>query len=228
MVIAQGNLGLFFLKDMKNSPRPTMCLGEQGLKLLRSNHVPWRTNVFETWCDCRNPNIWLAAKARKLRGCGLRSRPESHITCSRECKECKECKECEGVNPHTPKWTPMLGVGESWCPKRTPETSESVLRGQNSMAGCVPYINGKLLKCRCLKWARIAHLDIWNTSYGQKKARESNSRESASFDSRPLKVGNRPEILGCKKRATYQSKGLDETYNFASDGKSIWALLRKL
>jgi hypothetical protein len=50
--------------------------------------------------QCRNPSIWLAAKARKLRGCGLRSRPESHITCSRECKE---CKECEGVNPHTPK-----------------------------------------------------------------------------------------------------------------------------
>jgi hypothetical protein len=90
------------------------------------------------------------------------------------------------------------------------------------------YINGKLLKCRCLKWARIAHLDIWNTSYGQKKARESNSWGSASFDSRPLKVGNRPEILGCRKRATYRSKGFNETYNFALDGESIWAVLRKL
>jgi hypothetical protein len=29
------------------------------------------------------------------------------------------------------------------------------------------------LELRCLKWARIAHLDIWNTSYGQKKGRES-------------------------------------------------------
>jgi hypothetical protein len=28
-----------------------------------------------------------------------------HSTCS------WECKECEGMNPHTPKWTPMLGVG---------------------------------------------------------------------------------------------------------------------
>jgi len=27
----------------------------------------------------------------------------------------------------------------------------------------------KLLERRCLKWACIAHLDIWNTSYGQKK-----------------------------------------------------------
>jgi len=37
------------------------------------------------------------------------------------------------------------------------------------MACSVLYIIGKLLKHRCLKWARIAHLDIWNTSYGQKK-----------------------------------------------------------
>jgi hypothetical protein len=31
------------------------------------------------------------------------------------------------------------------------------------------YIIGKLLERRCLKSACIAHLDIWNTSYGQKK-----------------------------------------------------------
>jgi len=76
--------------------------------------------------------------------------------------------------------------------------------------------------------ARIAHLDIWNTSYGQKKGRESNSQEFASFDSWPLKVGNRPKILGCRKRATYRWKGLDETYNFASDSESIGGLFRKL
>jgi hypothetical protein len=36
------------------------------------------------------------------------------------------------------------------------------------------YIIGKLLKRRCLKWVRMIHLDIQNTSYGQKKGRESN------------------------------------------------------
>jgi hypothetical protein len=137
------------------------------------------------------------------------------------------------MNPHTPKWTPTLGVGESWSPKGTPETSERDLRGQISMARGALCINGKLLKCRCLKWARIAHLDIWNTSYGQKKARESNSRESnsresASFDSRPLEVGNRPEILGCRRRATYRWKALDESYNFSSDCIAIGALHKKL
>jgi hypothetical protein len=88
------------------------------------------------------------------------------------------------------------------------------------------YINGKLLKRRCLKC--IAHLDIWNASYDQKKVWESNSRESASFDSRPLKIGNRPEILGCGRRATYRWKALDESYNFASDRTSIRGLLAKL
>jgi hypothetical protein len=36
----------------------------------------------------------------------LRAKKEAmnHITCSRE------CKECEGMNPHTPKWTPIVGV----------------------------------------------------------------------------------------------------------------------
>ncbi|CAM6044223.1 unnamed protein product [Sphagnum compactum] len=58
--------------------------------------------------------------------------------------------------------------------------------------------------------------------------RESNSRESASFDSRPLKVGNRPEILGCRGRATYRWKALDESYNFASDCIAIQGLLAKL
>jgi hypothetical protein len=30
----------------------------------------------------------------------------------------------------------------------------------------VPYGIGKLLECRFPKWARIIHLDTWNTSYG--------------------------------------------------------------
>jgi hypothetical protein len=37
------------------------------------------------------------------------------------------------------------------------------------MACGILYIIKKLLERRCLKWAPIAHLIIWNTSYGQKK-----------------------------------------------------------
>jgi len=53
----------------------------------------------------------------------------------------------------------------------TSKISESDFRGQNSTACDLLYIIGNLLERRCLKWACIIHLDIWNTSYGQKKAR---------------------------------------------------------
>jgi hypothetical protein len=81
-----------------------------------------------------------------------------------------------------------------------------------------------LLKCRCLKWARMTHLDIWNTSYGQKKGRESNWQ----FDSRPLKVRNHPDFLVCRWRATYYWKALNEGYNLVLDLIWIGGLHTKL
>ncbi len=110
---------------------------------------------------------------------------------------------------------------ESWW---TLEISESDFRGQNSMACGILYIIGKILELRCLKWARIAHLKIWNTSYGQKKGQESNCQ----FDSRPEKVENRADSLVCKWRATYYWKALDKGYNFALDHISIRCMLAKL
>jgi hypothetical protein len=106
----------------------------------------------------------------------------------------------------------------------TPKILENDFRGQNSMACGIFYNIAKLLERRCLKWARIVHLDIWNTSYGQKKGRESNCQ----FDFRPEKVGNRPDLLGCRGRARYHWKVLDESYNFAWDHISIRGLLAKL
>jgi hypothetical protein len=145
---------------------------------------------------------------------GQEGTPGSHFTCSRE------CKECEGMNPHTPKGTPMLGVG-------LPEDSQifkAQLQGPNSSPLRVIYIIRKLLKCRCLQWVCIAHLDIWNTSYGQKKGQESNWQ----FDCRPLKVENRPNSRVCKWRATYRWKALDEGYNFSLDLIAIGGLHMKL
>jgi len=98
-----------------------------------------------------------------------------------------------------------------------PETSKSDFRGQKLMAYGVLYIIKKFLEFRCLQWARIAHLDIWNTSYGQKKGWESNCQ----FDSRPKKVENRPDLLGCRGRATYHWKAINESYNFALDHIAI-------
>jgi hypothetical protein len=62
------------------------------------------------------------------------------------------------------------------------------------MAWKVFYINGRILECKYLNWARIAHLNIWNTSYGQKKGQESYWQ----FDHWPLKVGKRPDFRAYK------------------------------
>jgi hypothetical protein len=70
----------------------------------------------------------------------------------------------------------------------------------------------------------MTHLDISNTSYGQKKGRESNWQ----FDSLPLKVKNRPNFLASRWCATYHSKVFDEGYNFALDFISIGGLHKKL
>jgi len=73
----------------------------------------------------------------------------------------------------------------------TPEFLESDCRGQNTFHWKFLYIIGKLLNCRCLKWARMIRLDIYNTSYGKKKGRESNLQ----FDSQPQKIGNWPTFV---------------------------------
>jgi hypothetical protein len=106
----------------------------------------------------------------------------------------------------------------------TPEFSESNFRGQNALDWSVLYFIGEILKHRCLKWVLMTHLDTQNTSYGQKKGRESNWQ----FDSRPLKVRNRPNFLAFRWRATHRWKALDKGYNFASDLISIGPLQREL
>jgi hypothetical protein len=70
----------------------------------------------------------------------------------------------------------------------------------------------------------MTHLDISNTSYGQKKGRESNHQ----FDSWPLEFGNRPDYLACRWHATYSWKVFNEGYNFAFYLISIGGLHAKL
>jgi hypothetical protein len=81
--------------------------------------------------------------------------------------------------------TPKVGDLES---SRTPECLEFDSKGQNTSPWGVLGLIEKVLKFRCSEWPRIGHLDICSPRYGQKKGRELNWQ----FDSRPLKVGNRP------------------------------------
>jgi hypothetical protein len=117
----------------------------------------------------------------------------------------------------TPLWAKCKG--ETHTPKsgnlessRTPENSELELKGKNTLHWGVLSVIGKVLKCRCLNWPRIGHVDICSPSYGQKKGRESNCQ----FDSRPQKVENRPLPDVCSTSATRRWKALDESYKFGS------------
>jgi hypothetical protein len=124
--------------------------------------------------------------------------------------------ECEDEIP-----TPEMGTWES---SGTPEILEFDCRGQNASHWGVLYIIGKLLKCRCWKWPHMGHLDIFSTSYGKKKGWESNWQ----FDSRPLKVGNRPDPDACRWSVTHYWKAFEKSYKFVSDFISIKSLSKKL
>jgi len=122
-------------------------------------------------------------------------------------------------------WSPTLGKVGDLESSGTPECSELNNKAQNTLHWGVLGVIEKVLKRRYRKWPRIGHLDICSPSYGQKKSRESNYQ----FDSRPLKVGNRPFPDVSLKSATRRWKALDESYNFASGlipirpwGEELW------
>jgi hypothetical protein len=117
--------------------------------------------------------------------------------------------KCEG-EAHTPKSGNLESSGAL-------ENSELELKGQNTLHWGVLGVIEKVLKCRCLNWPLIGHLDIYSPSYGQKKGRKSNWQ----FDSRPLKVGNRPLSDVRWQCATWRWKALEESYNFGSNLVSI-------
>jgi hypothetical protein len=112
----------------------------------------------------------------------------------------------------------------TWESRRTLKTSELDRRGQNTLHCGVLYIIGKLWKWRCRKWACMGHLDICSTSCVQKKGWESNWQ----FDSRPLKVGNRPDPGVWRGSVIHPWKALKESYKFASDLVPIGGLRKKI
>jgi hypothetical protein len=143
-----------------------------------------------TTLKCHNLSLELTTKAR---GCKVASQEKDLRVTSHVPGSAKSVREWTLTLPNE------LHVG-SWSPKWILGSSEHNCRGQNPSPQKVLYIIEKLLKHRCLKWACIAHLDSWNTSYGQNKGRESNWQ----FDSRPLKVRNWLDFFACKQCATYR------------------------
>jgi hypothetical protein len=122
-----------------------------------------------------------------------------------------------GVKPNTPKVGDLESSG-------TPECLEFDSKAQNTSHWGVLEVIGKVLKHKYWKWPHISHLDICRPSYGQKNGRESNWQ----FDSRPLKVRNRPLPDLRIKNATRRWKDLDEGYNFGLDLVAIKLYSREL
>jgi hypothetical protein len=100
---------------------------------------------------CHNLSLVLTTKAKAYKGVGQEWTPKItfHVP--------KNVGECEGMNLHTPKWTPTLGVGvpmDFWILKEQ-------FQGSNFIRLIFfPYTIAKLLNSRCLKWARMTHLGI--------------------------------------------------------------------
>jgi hypothetical protein len=122
-----------------------------------------------------------------------------------------------GLKPNTWKSWDLESSG-------TPECSELDNKTQNTSHWGVLGVFGKVLKRRYRKCPRIGNSDIYSPSYGQKKGRESNCQ----FDSRPLKVENRPLPDVRFECATWRCKDLDKGYNFGSDLVAIQLCNREL
>jgi hypothetical protein len=121
-------------------------------------------------------------------------------------------------------WSPTLGKVGDLESSGTPECSELDRRTQSTSHWGVLGVIGKVLKRRYRKCPCIGHLEICRPSYAQKKGRESNWK----FDSRPLKVGNRPLPEVRIGSAIRRWKDLDEGYNFGLDLVAIRACSREL
>jgi hypothetical protein len=121
-------------------------------------------------------------------------------------------------------WSPTLGKSEDLESSGTPKCSKLDNKAQNTSHWGVLSVIGKVLKRRYRIWPRIGHLDICRPSYGQKKGRESNWQ----FDSRPLKVKNRPLPNLRIESAIRRWKGLDEGYKIGSNLVAIRLRSREL
>jgi hypothetical protein len=181
----------------------------------------------------RKPNVeflflWLQFLGGIVTTLALGLRPRQGVARLRAKSETQESHhmlpKVQRVWGNEPSHSQVNSNYVSWSPKWTPKFSKRDCRGQNPSFGKVVFIIGKLWKFRCLKWACIAHLDIWNTSYDQKKGCESNWQ----FDSRPLKVRDRPDFLVCRRCVTYCWRALDEGYSIALDLITIGGLHAKL
>jgi hypothetical protein len=163
--------------------------------MLGANRMPFIKDLIlcHYGACCHNPSLGLMTKARACKG--MSQEGSLWVTFH----TLGSVGECEGMNPHISKYTPILGIVvlmDSQIFREQSQRSKPI--GLNSSL----YHWKNLLECKCLKWARMTHLDTSNTSYGQKKSPKSNWQ----FDPWPLKINNRPNFLTCRWCTVYRYK----------------------
>jgi hypothetical protein len=109
----------------------------------------------------------------------LGSRSRQGFARTRAKRGARECGRVK-MNTHTPRWTPIFGDGVSVDSRNF---RERLQRWKPLSLKSFLY-HWKAIEFYMSKWVRMTHLDICNTSYGQKKGWESNWE----FDSQPRKV----------------------------------------
>ncbi len=122
-------------------------------------------------------------------------------------------------------WSPTLGKKWGFGILRDSRMFRARQQGPKHLALRCSWCHWKkVLKRRYRKWPRIGHLNICSPSYGQKKGRESNWQ----FDSRPLKVKNRPLSNLRIESAIRRWKDLNVSYKFGLDLIAIRLCSREL
>ncbi len=110
----------------------------------------WLRPIFKRRINYRNPSLRLTTKARACKGA---SQDGNLGITSHAPGNAREW----GNEPHIPKWE----LESRW----TLESSQGNCKVKTHWIKEVLYIIGDILERRCLKWARMTHLETWNINY---------------------------------------------------------------
>jgi hypothetical protein len=122
--------------------------------------------LFECYKTFGKHLTWFYNVSTIITTLALGSRPRQGLARVQAKKEARECGRVWEWTLTLPNEFSFWELESRW----TPKTSKGDCKGQNPSPWGILYIIGKLLKRRCPKWACMTHLDIRNTSYGQKKS----------------------------------------------------------
>jgi hypothetical protein len=131
----------------------------------KSTLCPLKMGKATCWWTRRASKHSNEPKPKSVATLALGSQPRQGLAKARANREARECERVWEWTLTLPSELPFWDL-ESWW---TFESSKNDCRGQTPLHWKVLYIIKNLLKRKCLKWVRMTHLDIWNTSYGQKK-----------------------------------------------------------